>query len=474
MSNAHQPYDLAQKQSLPLEAKERMSEQRIKIWFESWVRYTIVDAKTGEIRTVTHNKEPNENGCFVKRKKKIDGKTVEIEELVKGTKLKPTEYINAAEDGQVYVSFSGGKDSTVLADLCARVCKIYGWTLYLLFVNTGLEYPEIQKFVKNFAEWLRQTYEIEVVLDIVRPEMRFDEVLKRYGYPVFSKEIAANIEYGRKAISKGDNQKENRYLYGVRKNKTTGEKYVHMKLSETALDFALNSGIPASSRCCSIMKKKPADKYSAETGRKSIQGTLAAESKLRELAWIKNGCNAFESKNATSRPLSFWTNQDILHYLKIHNIPYCSVYGDIVIDLKDDTPAEQINIIDFLGDYEPEDRLKTTGCDRTGCIFCMFGCHLEKEPNRFQRLKETHPRQYEYCIGGGEYITEGYAMGSSGEWRTFVFEHDDGTPFTQEEIDKFVKQHESNPNYQFRKKLQPSKKGLGLGYVLDYIGVKYE
>ena len=31
-------------------------------------------------------------------------------------------------------------------------------------------------------------------------------------------------------------------------------------------------------------------------------------------------------------------------------------------------------------------------------MFCMFGAHLEKEPNRFQRLKETHPKQYDYCI----------------------------------------------------------------------------
>ena len=120
--NKHMPYDLAQMQSLPLEAKERMSEERIKVWFESWVKYTIHNTKTNKRRTVTHNEEPNSNGCYVKRKKTIGGKKVDVDVLVKGTKLKPTEYIEHAEDGQVYVSFSGGKDSTVLADLCARVC----------------------------------------------------------------------------------------------------------------------------------------------------------------------------------------------------------------------------------------------------------------------------------------------------------------------------------------------------------------
>ena len=143
-------------------------------------------------------------------------------------------------------------------------------------------------------------------------------------------------------------------------------------------------------------------------------------------------CNAFEATRPTSQPLSFWTEQDILHYIKKYDVPYCPVYGDIEIkkNVDNDKVFEgQINMIDYLGSYEPEDTLATTGCDRTGCIFCMFGCHLEKAPNRFQRLKETHPKQYKYCIGGGEMV--------DGKW-------------------------------------QPNKEGLGLGHVLDYIGVKYE
>ena len=43
-------------------------------------------------------------------------------------------------------------------------------------------------------------------------------------------------------------------------------------------------------------------------------------------------------------------------------------------------------------------KLKTTGKKRTGCMFCMFGVQLEKEPNRFQRMKQTHPKQWDYCV----------------------------------------------------------------------------
>ena len=115
-----------------------------------------------------------------------------------------------------------------------------------------------------------------------------------------------------------------------------------------------------------------------------------------------------------------------MQYLKKYDVPYCSVYGEIVTHDGDGNPCY---VSEVYTETFPDSRLYTTGLDRTGCVFCMFGCHLEKEPNRFQRLKETHPRQYEYCINGGEYV--------DGKW-------------------------------------QPSKEGLGLGKVLDYIGVKYD
>lgn len=126
---------------------------------------------------------------------------------------------------------------------------------------------------------------------------------------------------------------------------------------------------------------------------------MACESKQRELGWLMTGCNGFDMKEPKSKPLSFWTEQDILHYIKRYNVPYCPVYGEIKVKQSpDDTVNGQINMIDYLGAYDEQDTLETTGCNRTGCMFCMFGCHLEKEPNRFQRMKITHPKQYAYCM----------------------------------------------------------------------------
>ena len=80
--------------------------------------------------------------------------------------------------GQVYVSFSGGKDSTVLLHIAREIYP----DIEAVFVNTGLEYPEIQRFVKTFDN-----------VTILRPKMRFDEVIKKYGYPIISKEVSQRI-----------------------------------------------------------------------------------------------------------------------------------------------------------------------------------------------------------------------------------------------------------------------------------------
>ena len=88
--------------------------------------------------------------------------------------------------GNVVVSFSGGKDSTVLLHL---VRQIYP-DVRAVFSNTGLEYPEIQRFAKSFAN-----------VDFVTPKMRFDEVISTYGYPLISKEVAEAIYYARRIRS---------------------------------------------------------------------------------------------------------------------------------------------------------------------------------------------------------------------------------------------------------------------------------
>ena len=372
--------ELRQMQSLPLEYKIEMTIQRIKGWYESWVRFTIENEKTGQQRFVT----------------------MRCEDYFDKPTLKDDEWISDRRDGQVYISFSGGKDSTVLLHIARQIYP----EIEAVFVNTGLEYPEIQKFVKSFDN-----------VTILRPKMRFDEVIKKYGYPIIGKEVSDAIWYAKKGSKWANN-----YFDGLDGRGNVHEFKRNMYSKYKPL---LSSDFLVSDKCCRVMKERPIGLYDKKTQKKPITALMAAESKKREAAWLQTGCNAFDGDRPMSKPMSFWTEQDVLQYIKKYNVPIAPVYGEIAYEQE----PEQTRLEDFGIEGCGTERLCTTGCKRTGCIFCAFGAHLEKEPSRFQRLKDTHPRQYEYCIGGGEYDEDGI-------WR-------------------------------------PNKQGLGMGHVFDELNKIY-
>jgi len=109
-----------------------------------------------------------------------------LELKVRMTKLRIREWIDEFGEDGVYVSFSGGKDSTVLLHL---VREDYP-NVPAVFVDTGLEYPEIREFVKKFdnVTW-------------IRPKMTFRQVIDKYGYPFISKEVSECVQGARKYLT---------------------------------------------------------------------------------------------------------------------------------------------------------------------------------------------------------------------------------------------------------------------------------
>lgn len=314
-------------------------------------------------------------------------RSLPLEVKIKKTQLRIQEYVDVFGEDGIYISFSGGKDSTVLLHIVRDMFP----NIKAVFVNTGLEYPEISDFVKTFENVVT-----------LRPKKNFRKVITEYGYPVISKEVSGKIDEVGKSLKKGNtNTVRYRQLMGLEK-KENGEP---SEFNCEKYKFLLNAPFKISDKCCEIMKKNPAHAYDIKTESHPFIRQLAEESKQRQTKWIKHGCNAFDLKMPQSNPLSFWTENDILRYIKEKGLSIASVYGEVVVQEEGQLQG-QVCVADWLNDYR-ECRLKTTGCDRTGCMFCLHGAHREKGIGRLERMKQTHPERYEYVMGGGEFGPDG-------------------------------------------------------------------
>lgn len=276
---------MKQRQALPLEAKVVFTESRIRQWYEHW-------------------------------------------------------------RGDVYLSFSGGKDSTVLLDIVKRMYP----DVPAVFCDTGLEYPEVRELALSKAD---------VVL---KPKLTFKQVIEKYGYPIPSKEQALFIRQARHSCEKMRNLRLGDGRFSV----------------SAKWRFLLNAPFEISEKCCQVMKKDPFYRYAKETGRCSMSAMMASESTIRERSYLRFGCNSFDTKNPRSMPMAVWTEQDVLRYIVDNGIEYAACYGEIAENGKGE--------------------LYCTREDRTGCMFCMFGIQFDGTPNRFQRMERDYPKQYDYCI----------------------------------------------------------------------------
>jgi 3'-phosphoadenosine 5'-phosphosulfate sulfotransferase (PAPS reductase)/FAD synthetase len=236
----------------------------------------------------------------------------------------------------VCVSFSGGADSTVLLHL---VRQLYP-EVPAVFVDTGVEFPEIREFVRTVSNvvWLK-------------PKMTFKEVCQTYGFPVVSKETSQKLHEVRHTKSE--------FLLALR---TTGIEGRKRQEIPAKWQYLIDAPFKCSHKCCDILKKHPLHQYHKETGRVPYVGTMAVESMARMQKISAGGCFVY-GEHPMCRPLSFWTSADSKRCLSL--LPHSKIYD--------------------------------MGYERTGCMFCMFGVHLN-HPNKFQVMKQTHPRIWEKAL----------------------------------------------------------------------------
>lgn len=255
--------------------------------------------------------------------------------------------------GSVCVSFSGGKDSSVLLHIVRSIFP----DVPAVYVDTRLDFPEVRQLVKDTPNviWLK-------------PAMNFRQVIDTYGFCYPSKDVARAVEAYRRNVPWAINFFDAKRKDGSHKD--FYQKYLKWK-------WLVDSDLKISSKCCEVMKELPLNTFHKQTNLHPFIGILACESARRRKSWYIHGCNAFPIKFPNSKPLAFWTEQDILRYIIDFDVNIPSVYGSIIAD--------------------KHGKLRTTGAHRTGCIFCPIGSHLDKH-NKFQRLKISHPNLYSYCM----------------------------------------------------------------------------
>lgn len=266
-----------------------------------------------------------------------------LQEKIRRTQNLIYEWLSEYPDA--VVSFSGGKDSLVLLTIARTVEKNIG----SVFFNTGVEFPYMAKFAEDNG------------VKVIQPKDSFLDIVHNVGVPLISKEVAqlSTAKEGTEMYDRLTGQ-GNYAPHGYRRAFNL-EKY----------KWVLNAPFKLTATCCDKLKKKPAKQFD-----NMIVGTRADESMLRTQAWYRTGCNAYEKHKST--PIAFWREQDVLEYLFRNHIPLAKPYGDIVYATVS---------------------YRCTGCQRTGCMWCLFGAHLEdEEHSRILWLKRNIPSAYDFMM----------------------------------------------------------------------------
>jgi len=278
------------------------------------------------------------------------------------------------QTGGCFVSFSGGKDSQVLAEICRDMGSPYN-QIPLVFLNTGNERSSVKEIVDKYKAI------------VVSGDKTVDEVFEKYGYPLFNKEYANVIcayqnkrawVYNILAWLEVHTPKEvetihqfkkwykgNEMMYvredGKEKTFTHGVKLTAifcLLRNINGMRFVADSPLPISDKCCYHLKKKLSKQYEKKSGLKPIVGVLAKDSQIRYIAFLKQGCNVFE-KDAKSTPIGFWSKQNILEYIEENSLKIADCYKQKTV-IKNGIKKTIL-----------------TGVENTGCCKCGFGKGLE-------------------------------------------------------------------------------------------------
>lgn len=322
-------------------------------------------------------------------------------------KTRIKEFINECQQdniNEITISFSGGKDSTVLLDLVLKTHQELKSKINLVIVYAAeITFPSTFKFINEVANKYQQKYQYLKNVQIIKPKLPWNEILEQKGYPIFSKQVSTLINRVKRARTKNN---LTQWFFGINQDKTSTARY---KLSKNRLflldDNMLNNWPKLNNQKMKEYFKKYNDHYFfsekccdnvkgnlKHDNRPSFIGTMAIESQMRKKSWIEYGCNIYNKRKKKSRPISIWTSKDIWTYIKNNHLDVNPAYG-----------------------YNPKNTYEKQNFrfNRLGCTSCPYGSSIEQRiielnkkrketnttnkyllKNRFEILKEEWPNLY--------------------------------------------------------------------------------
>lgn len=277
-----------------------------------------------------------------------------------------------------YISFSGGKDSTIVHHLVDMV--IPDNQIPRVFINTGIEYLDMVKHVKELAKNDKR-------IVICNSGVHITKMLKKYGYPFKSKEHAHKVSTFQ---SSGYGKTVEAYIEGVKQNNKKSFIKCPKKLQ---YQFTNQCKLKISDKCCDKLKKEVAKKYQKREQKSiAILGTRIAEGGTRR---VHKECVVFDRNNNLKifKPINPCNDEWCDWFIEKYNIKLCKLY------------------------YPP------FNFKRTGCAGCPFALDLQDQLNIMEKLLPIDYKRSEYIWAPvyAEYRRLNYRLGKQRQLDIFDY-----------------------------------------------------